>query len=30
MAEILQPYYGTHTQHFFPELDTFPTTVLAN
>ena len=30
LAEILQPYYGNHPQHHFPELDTFPTQVLAN
>lgn len=30
LAELLQPYYGSHPQHFFPELDTFPTIILNN
>ena len=30
IAELLQPYYGTHPQHFFPELETFPIAVLGN
>ena len=30
LAEILQPYYGSHPQHHFKELETFETSILAN
>jgi tetratricopeptide (TPR) repeat protein len=30
LAELLQPYYGSHPEHHFAELDTFPTAVLGN
>lgn len=30
LAEILQPYYGSHPQHHFQELETFETTILGN
>jgi hypothetical protein len=30
LAELLQPYYGSHPEHHFQELDTFPTQVLSN
>lgn len=30
LAELLQPYYGAHPEHYFAELDTFPTQVLNN
>jgi tetratricopeptide (TPR) repeat protein len=30
LAELLQPYYGSHPEHHFAELDTFPTLILGN
>ena len=30
LAELLQPYYGAHPEHHFPELDSFPSQVLNN
>ena len=30
LAEILQPYYGNHPEHYFPELETFASTILHN
>ena len=30
LAQLLQPYYGNHPQHFFPELETFQNLILGN
>jgi hypothetical protein len=30
LAELLQPYYGNHPQHYFPELDNFSSAILGN
>jgi hypothetical protein len=30
LAELLQSYYGSHPQHYFPELDNFSNVILGN